>query len=60
MPSIEPEIARAGDPFLRETLLLVLDVKDASKDDGAAVIQFPLNDKKERANQLWILTEVKK
>jgi chemotaxis protein MotA len=29
--AIEPEIARAGDPFLRETLLLVLDVKDRAE-----------------------------
>ena len=38
---------------------LVLDVDNASKDDGAPVIQFPLKDER-KSNQLWILTEVKK
>ncbi len=38
---------------------MVLDVDNASKDDGAPVIAYPLKDER-KSNQLWILTEVKK
>jgi hypothetical protein len=38
---------------------LVLDVKEADKNAGAAVIQWPLNDKGDRKNQKWEFLTVK-
>jgi hypothetical protein len=55
------EFIRVGDAYaIRcKQSKLVVDVSQASKDDGAAVGQFPLKEKHEQ-NQLWVLTEVKK
>jgi hypothetical protein len=38
---------------------LVLDVQDADKNVGAAVIQWPLNEKGDRKNQKWEFVPVK-
>ncbi len=38
---------------------MVLDVDNASKEDGAPILQYPLKDER-KSNQLWILTEVRK
>ena len=38
---------------------MVLDVDNASTDDGTPVLQYPLKDER-KSNQLWILTEVRK
>jgi hypothetical protein len=61
-PNQEWEFIKIGQSYaIRSTFSkMVLDVKDASTDNGAAVIQFPLNAKGDRGNQLWILTQVKR
>jgi hypothetical protein len=38
---------------------MILDVQDRSKDAGAHVIHWPLNNKGDRKNQLWVLEPTK-